>query len=174
MKKLIVLLCVFTISALTANAQQRPTTDNLAAISTQGSVNDYSKLLKEQKAKQFNRLVSDAVQRLMQRVDENSSQLAAGKNKGFVLAETTDKDASPEEQYRVVLKVDFDTRPIGGILSIEAQVTPVFTGIGVSKRTIRRQVGAYALELVTSSTVSDFVGSVLGQLAQNEEVASMH
>jgi len=115
------------------------------------------------------RLVNEASTKILQRVEEPIDELVKGSNRGFVLSENTDHSISPDEQYSIELQVNYDPRPIGGIVSIEARVTPAFTGIGVARRVIRKETGAYAIEVLNTQTVQKFVSLLLNELSKNEE-----
>ncbi len=88
----------------------------------------------------------------------------------------TMKAVSLIDEHTVSVKVGYDPRPVGGILTIRVSMTPSFRGIGISTRpTVSRSVALAVDELTESfvkSIVSDLTEEIKAEFARVEQSVS--
>lgn len=75
------------------------------------------------------------------------------------------------EEQAISVKVNFETRPVGGILTVRASMTPSFRGVGVSTRPEISRSIAMAVDEVDESQIRDLVreltAEINGEFAHN-------
>ena len=75
------------------------------------------------------------------------------------------------DQHNVNVKVQYDERPIGGILNVQVSMTPAFAGVGVSTRPIISRSVAQAVDEFTEASVQTIVRELTSQI-QSEFAAN--
>jgi hypothetical protein len=68
-------------------------------------------------------------------------------------------------QNRIEVKVQYDPRPIGGILNIRLELMPIFSGIGITNRPIAVKVDAEAIDNLTEDQLSTIIDHLSQKLA---------
>jgi hypothetical protein len=86
----------------------------------------------------------------------------------------TDAATSIIDDHNVNVKVGFEARPIGGILTVQVSLTPSFRGIGVSTRPVVSRSVAQAVdamdETVVRQMVADLTKEIYDEFAAHDEV----
>jgi hypothetical protein len=114
--------------------------------------------------------LSPAVRRQLEQLDDatetalkliTSGDLMLGSASAFVRAADV---ASLIDEHTVHVKVNFDHRPIGGILNVQVSMTPSFRGIGISSRpTISKSV-AQATDMLDENAVRSMVKALTAEI----------
>jgi hypothetical protein len=68
------------------------------------------------------------------------------------------------EQHNVNVKVDFEARPIGGILSVRVSITPAFRGVGVSTRPVIHKNFTQAVDELDQNLVQKIVEDLTNEI----------
>jgi len=102
-------------------------------------------------------------------VEGRSDILRSGK--AMDLNTTINSGQTILEQHSVNVHVEFDARPIGGILNVRVQLVPVFGGIGSATRPVVSREFAEAVDNfdddVLAQTVSKLTKELAAEYAQN-------
>ena len=95
-------------------------------------------------------------------------QVKAGTAKATVVIGGTN---SLLEEQTVNVKVSFEERPVGGILTVRASMTPSFRGVGVSTRPAISRSVAMAVDEVNQNLINEIVreltSEINGEFAHN-------
>jgi hypothetical protein len=78
--------------------------------------------------------------------------------------------ASLLDEHTVTVKVQFEERPVGGILNVQVSMTPVFAGVGVTARPIVSRSIAQAVDQMNDEVVKQLVRDLTREM-QNEFAA---
>jgi hypothetical protein len=73
------------------------------------------------------------------------------------------------DEQSVNVKVNYEVRPVGGILTVRASMTPSFRGVGVSTRPVISRTAAMAVDELDEAQVKDLVRGLTAEI--NEEYA---
>jgi hypothetical protein len=81
------------------------------------------------------------------------------------------------DEHKLNVKVQYDPRPVGGILTVRVSMTPTFRGIGVSTRPATSRSMALAVDEFTQEAVNKLVEELTEEIkaefkAMNEANAS--
>lgn len=68
-----------------------------------------------------------------------------------------DQKVSLLDEHKLNVKVQFDPRPVGGILTVRVSMTPTFRGIGVSTRPATSRSVAFAVDEFSQEIVDKMV-----------------
>lgn len=103
-----------------------------------------------------------------------SEALRAG---NIEVAMKTVKAVSLIDEHTVNIKVHYDSRPVGGILTVRVSMTPSFRGVGISTRPAVSRSVAQAVDELTESfvkgMVSDLTDEIKAEFARMEESGSV-
>ena len=95
-------------------------------------------------------------------------QVRAGGSKATVILGGT---RSLVDEQAVNVKISFEERPVGGILTVRASMTPSFRGVGVSTRPAISRSVAMAVDEVDQKLINDLVreltAEITGEFALN-------
>jgi hypothetical protein len=67
-------------------------------------------------------------------------------------------------QHAVRVHVNFEVRPIGGVLTVRVDLVPQFSGVGVSNRPLASKTMMTAVDNLDASTVNALVASLSSEL----------
>lgn len=96
---------------------------------------------------------------------------------GSVNAVASASQVSLLDEHKLNVKVQFDPRPVGGILTVRVSMTPTFRGIGVSTRPATSRSVAFAVDEFSQETVDKMVNELTEEITaefktMNEPTAS--
>ncbi len=69
------------------------------------------------------------------------------------------------EEHKLNVKVQYDARPVGGILTVRVSITPTFRGIGVSTRPAASRSLALAVDEFTQEAVNKLVEELTEEIS---------
>ena len=87
-------------------------------------------------------------------------QTSAKSSAGTADASAASANANPVsllDEHKLNVKVQYDPRPVGGILTVRVSMTPTFRGIGVSTRPATSRSMALAVDEFTQEAVNKLV-----------------
>jgi hypothetical protein len=93
-------------------------------------------------------------------------QMMQGESKATVVVGGS---SSILDEQSVNVKVNYEVRPVGGILTVRASMVPTFRGVGVSTRPAISRSVAMAVDDLDEAMVQDLVRSLTAEI--NEEYA---
>jgi hypothetical protein len=163
--KTIAAFAVLTVFGLSSSIQAQSVTEAAEIKSMPAGSTSESKVVKSQAMSEaFIAQVANLEAAAVEAVSSISKeQLLAGGAK--VTFKSADARKLVEEEV-VNVKVSFDERPIGGILSVQVSMTPSFRGVGVSTRpTVSRSV-AMAVDQLDDHTVQMLVAELSQQIQE--------
>ena len=100
-----------------------------------------------------------ATEKLMEHIDAQA--LADG---GIDLTLRKVEAGSLVDEHTLNVKVNYDPRPVGGILTVRVSMTPSFRGIGVSTRPTTSRSIALAVDELSEETVKSLVDELTTEI----------
>lgn len=79
----------------------------------------------------------------------------------------TDAAASLVDDHNVNVKIAFEARPIGGILTVQVSMTPSFRGVGVSTRPVVSRSVAQAVDEMDERIVREMVTELTKEIHED-------
>lgn len=76
------------------------------------------------------------------------------------------------EDYAVGITLEYDPKPVGGILVITAHLLPAFPGVGGAARPLLKESGAIVVDRVTVDMFEPFARMLIGRLGRDYDLDS--
>ena len=103
-----------------------------------------------------------------------SQEIIAGHNRFCAASTLAGLSQHLLEEHAVRIYMQYDPRPIGGILTVRADLVPAFAGIGESARPIKTETVTQAVENMTEEQVEGIAQSLIGMLGEEYTKGSVY
>ena len=114
-------------------------------------------------------MVEMTLQAVSSSVVTSMSDIIKGNSKQFV-TDLSSNNNSIGQSTAVKVRVNFEPRPIGGILSVTVDLVPLFSGVGVANRPLASKSIVQAVDEVTPTSITLIVAGLSVDL--QKEIAS--
>jgi hypothetical protein len=103
---------------------------------------------------------------IAKKLEGSFDALRNGSTVGFHTSVTSLANHSITEQHIMQVKVGYEPRPIGGILTVRVELVPVFAGIGSASRPIAVREVSQAVDNFDEDALGDIVADLSHQIGQ--------
>lgn len=155
---------------LPALSQQMEVTTEFTAKATNsnspmsmGTVHEMTRTAVSNGTTELAALIPGATRAFSAQLGIQMAQLANGATKSFTTGIM--KSANVLDRRSLAVKVTYDPRPIGGILSVRVDLVPVFNGIGGASRATATRATAISVDNLDEKTVTEIVSRLSLELA---------
>lgn len=108
-------------------------------------------------------LIPDATHAFSAQLGSQMTQIANGATKSFNTGVL--KSSNVLDRRSLTMKVSYDPRPIGGILTVRVDLVPVFNGIGGATRATATRTAAMSVDNLDEKTINDIVSRLSAEMA---------
>ncbi len=112
---------------------------------------------------QSNQMVALATMSNFSNNNSSIKDIENGGTRNFVTPVMT-PDVSLALQHAVRVRVNYEARPIGGVLTVCVELVPQFSGVGVSNRPVASKTMMTAVDRVDAATVDALVATLSNEL----------
>jgi len=116
---------------------------------------------------QSSQLTTLAYRTIRVNIASSISDIENGGSRNFVTPLAT-VNPSLMSQHSMRVHINFESRPIGGVLTVCVELVPQFSGVGVSNRPLASKMMITAIDSLDAATVSALVLSLSNEL--NEQI----
>ncbi len=111
-------------------------------------------------------LVEMALKAVTSSVVTSMSDIVSGNGKQFV-TDLSSNHNSIAQSTNVKVSVNYEARPIGGILSVTVDLVPLFSGVGVANRPLASKSITQAVDEVTPKSITLIVAALSADLQKD-------